>query len=60
MAEEQVTSEQEAPKFSKNAKTLGLSFVFFCIIASVVLFAAVGCHLEIPLTVSRAHLCWFQ
>lgn len=46
MAEEQVTSEQEAPKFSKNAKTLGLSFVFFCIIASVVLFAAVAMSLR--------------
>lgn len=46
MAEEQVTSEQEAPKLSKNAKTLGLSFVFFCIIASVVLFAAVAMSLR--------------
>lgn len=47
MAEEQVTSEQEAPTLSKNAKRLGLSFVFFCIIASVVLFAAVAMSLTV-------------
>ena len=42
MAEEQVTFEQEAPRLSKNAKRVALSFVFFCIIASVVLFAVVA------------------
>lgn len=47
MAEEQVTSEQEAPRLSKNAKKLGLSFVFFCIIASVALFAAVAMSLRV-------------
>ena len=41
MAEEQVSVEHEAPRLSKNAKRLGLSFVFFCIIASMSLFAAV-------------------
>ena len=46
MAEEQVSAEQEAPRMSKNAKRLGLSFVFFCIIASVVLFAAVAISLR--------------
>lgn len=42
MAEDQVTAEREAPRLSKNAKRLGLFFVFFCIIASVVIFAVVA------------------
>lgn len=46
MAEDQVFEEQEAPRLSKNAKRLGLSFVLFCIIASVVLFAAVAISLR--------------
>lgn len=46
MAEEQVSEEQEAPRLSKNAKRLGLTLAFFCIIASMSLFAAVAISLR--------------
>lgn len=46
MGEKQVSEEQEAPRLSKNAKRLGLSFVFLCIIASMSLFAAVAISLR--------------
>ena len=46
MAEEQVSEEQEVPRLSKNAKRLGLSFVFLCIIASMSLFVAVAISLR--------------
>ena len=64
MAEEQVSEEQEAPRWSKNTKRLGLSFVFFCIIASMSLFAAVAillrdcsdCNQRSPVLVSMMAL----
>ena len=46
MADEQVSEEQEAPRLSKNAKRLGFSFVFLCIIASMGLFTAVAISLR--------------
>jgi len=42
MAGEQVTAEQEAPRLSKNAKRLGLFFVFVCINISVALLVAIA------------------
>ena len=43
MAEEQVTTGEEAPRLSKNSKWLGFVFAFVCISASVAIFAVLTC-----------------